>query len=212
MYILKMNTLLLPAIVFLLSFLVGSVPTAYLLVRRGTKKDLRVEGSGNIGTLNAFEVTRSKRIGVAVLLIDLAKGALPQLVLLIVHPGDVITEAAALLGVVLGHNYSPWIGWKGGRGLAPAAGASLLFAPLFIVLWCLYWLAAYWRTRDVHIANIAAILLSPFTVLVASEVFRYVRPHPMPDAVAFVTTLFLLSVLVMLRHLGPLATLLRSRR
>lgn len=201
-----------PALTLLISFLVGSIPTAYLLVRRGTKKDLRVEGSGNIGTLNAFEVTRSKKIGVAVLLIDLAKGALPQLLLLAFHPGDVLAEAAALLGVVLGHNYSPWIGWKGGRGLAPAAGASILFAPLFLVLWCLYWLAAYWRSRDVHVGNIAAILLSPLTVLAASEVFRYVRPHPMPDAVTFVSALFLLSTLVMLRHLGPLAALLNTRK
>ena len=202
-----------PILAFIAAFLLGSVPTAYLLVRKGTSKDLRVEGSGNIGTLNAYEVTRSKRIGVAVLLIDLAKGALPQLALRVLLPDVPYTAEAALLGVVAGHNYSPWIGWKGGRGLAPAAGASLLYAPVFLAAWLLYWLAAYAKSRDVHFANIAATVLSPLTVLLATDVFVLGRLPATPDTGVFILTLLLLSVLVMLRHAGPLRELLsRAKR
>ena len=205
-----MESILPPVFVAAASYLIGSFPTAYVLVRRGTRKDLRREGSGNIGTLNAFEVTRSKSIGAAVLLIDLVKGALPQLLLLAL-PGYAQWAGLALLGVVAGHNYSPWIGWKGGRGLAPAAGASALFAPMFLALWGLYWLAAFWRTRDVHFANIAATLFSPFTVLLAPQLFAYWRVHEGSDAVPFTLALFLLGGLVMLRHAGPLRDLMRRR-
>lgn len=213
MYIFGMDMMLTAIIAALIAFFIGSVPTAYLLVRRHHRKDIRKEGSGNVGTLNAYEVTRSKALGIAVLLLDLAKGALPLLLLLVLTDRNATpAAAAALVGVVAGHNYSPWIGWKGGRGLAPAAGAALLFSPLFIAVWCLFWLGAFWRTKNVHVGNIAATVLSPFVVLIVPAPFLAVSAFRSASALPLIVAFFLLAVLVMLRHLEPLRAMVPVNR
>jgi len=194
----------------LAAYLIGSFPTAYLLVRGKSGKDLRSEGSGNIGTLNAFEVTRSRRVGIAVLLIDLLKGALP---VAIVHltGGGFLLGSAALLGVVLGHNYSPWIGWKGGRGLAPAAGASCALNPLILAIWGLFWLAAYFRSRDVHFGNLAATVLMPFLILLLPELISQGNFLEAGSVYHVVVLGFVLATIVFLKHIQPLRDLIARR-
>ena len=199
-------------LVGLFSFLIGSFPTAYLIVRKRRGKDLRNEGSGNIGTLNAFEVTRSRRIGIVVLVVDLLKGALPVLLIAAFLSGDFVAAGTALCCVVLGHNYSPWIGWKGGRGLAPAAGATLAFNPLFLALWGLFWLAAFWKSRDVHFGNIAATVLSPFVVLLVQPTFGATSFFPIPSPYSLPSVFFILSALVFLKHIEPLKTLIAANK
>ncbi len=199
-------------LIALLSFLIGSFPTAYLIVRRRQGKDLRNEGSGNIGTLNAYEVTRSRSVGILVLVIDLCKGALPVLLVWTFFPKDFAGAATALCSVVLGHNYSPWIGWKGGRGLAPAAGATLALNPLFLALWGALWLAGFWKSKSVHFGNIAATILAPFVVLMAEPVFNATSTFPVPMQYSVFIVFFLLCVLVFLKHIEPLRKLVSSYR
>ncbi|MBN1446904.1 MAG: glycerol-3-phosphate acyltransferase [Bacteroidetes bacterium] len=196
----------------LLAFLVGSFPTAYILVRRKSGKDLRKEGSGNIGTLNAFEVTRSRVIGAGVLLIDLVKGAIPVFLVYSLL-GDVFLPAsAALIGTVLGHNYSPWIGWKGGRGLAPAAGATLVYNPLLLVIWVIFWLAAFAKTRNVHFGNISATLLSPLIVLLFPELLQSMSLFT-PASPSFLPAVaVMLFALIFLKHIDPFRQLIERYR
>ena len=191
----------------LLSFLTGSFPTAYLLVRKQSGKDLRTEGSGNVGTLNAFEVSRSRRIGATVLLIDLLKGAVPVLIVFLTLGDAFPAASAAMIGVVLGHNYSPWIGWRGGRGLAPAAGAALVFNPLLPAIWGVFWLAGFLKTRSVHFGNIAATLLSPFTVLLALEPVRAMNLFTPTELYMTPLVATVLFGLILIRHIDPLRQL-----
>lgn len=214
-----METIVLVTGIALSSFLIGSIPTAYLLVHFQHGKDLRREGSGNIGTLNAYEVSRSRRTGVMVLLIDALKGALPVAALHVfleaggTPPALAITAAgAALLGAVAGHNYSPWIGWKGGRGLATAAGASLLINPAFVGIWGVFWIAGFFKTRKVHFANIAATILLPFSVLIGQQAVTPLTLLPDPNGSGTVLIAFLMSLLVFLRHIEPLRAMLTSSR
>jgi glycerol-3-phosphate acyltransferase PlsY len=213
-----METIVLVTGVALASFLIGSIPTAYLLVHFQHGKDLRREGSGNIGTLNAYEVSRSRRTGVLVLLIDALKGALPVAALHFFLESDgasslsLSAAGAALLGAVAGHNYSPWIGWKGGRGLATAAGASLLINPAFVGIWGVFWIAGFFKTRKVHFANIAATVLLPFTVLIGEQAVTHVTLLPDPSGSGTVLIAFLMSLLVFLRHIEPLREMLSSSR
>nr|HMT10602.1 glycerol-3-phosphate acyltransferase [Ignavibacteria bacterium] len=71
-------------LVFVLCYIIGSFPTAYLLVKAAFGKDVTREGSGNVGTLNSFQVSKSKWVGVVVLLTDLFKGLLPVYIMLYV--------------------------------------------------------------------------------------------------------------------------------
>ncbi|MCZ7555805.1 MAG: glycerol-3-phosphate acyltransferase [Bacteroidia bacterium] len=205
-----MQSLLIYSVISTCAFIVGSFPTAYLLVRRHSGKDLRHEGSGNIGTLNAFEVSRSKRVGVLVLFIDVLKGFGATAIAGSVAADGYTASAIAMLAVVAGHNYSPWIGWKGGRGLAPAAGAAIAFNPLLLGLWILYWLLVFAKTRNVHIGNIAASVMTPATVLFTLDLFAGGMMHSPADTWWLLPPVLLLFALILIRHIEPLRTLLRT--
>jgi glycerol-3-phosphate acyltransferase PlsY len=190
------------------AFALGSFPTAYVLVRASHGSDLRKEGSGNIGALNAYEVSRSRKTGISVLLIDLLKGAIPVLAVKLLLGNDFVAGAVAMIAVVLGHNFSPWIGFKGGRGLSPAAGASLVFNPVFVLLWVALWLLTRLWSRDVHVGNIFATAMVPVVLFLApglcSQLSAFPPPYPMTTAVAGCALLAPIFV----KHLGPLRALL----
>jgi glycerol-3-phosphate acyltransferase PlsY len=122
-----------------IGWLLGSVPSAWLLVRWRTGKDLAGEGSGNVGTVNSLRVSRSRGLAACVLLFDLAKGAGAVLLARLLG-ADLGVELTAGALAVLGHSVNPWLTLKrgritGGKGLAPAAGVFLALAPLLVVVW-----------------------------------------------------------------------------
>ena len=107
------------------AFLLGSIPFGLLLVKMAGKGDVRAHGSGNIGATNVSRVG-GKGLGLLTLLLDAAKGFAP--VALAVHqdfPPDLC--AALALCAVAGHVFSPWLGFKGGKGVATAVGAALAY-------------------------------------------------------------------------------------
>jgi acyl phosphate:glycerol-3-phosphate acyltransferase len=196
----------------LAGFCIGSVPTAFLLIRRSTGKDLRREGSGNIGAMNAYEVSNSKKLGVLVLVIDLLKGAVPLIAVRAIFGDDFLAASVAMISLVLGHNYSPWIGFKGGRGLATAAGAGLIVQPALVIFWALLYSLSWLPSRNIHVGNIAATVLTPvalwFTPWIAealSFAFTATRCNIEITAAA-------LCFLILLRHAGPIKELIATMR
>lgn len=186
------------------SYLIGSFPSAYLLVKWKTHQDIRKMGSGNVGALNSYEVTRSKFVGLSVLMIDMAKGALAVGLTRIFFGDSYLFLGLACLFSVAGHNYPIWLGFKGGRGLATAAGAVLQVNWFFVVLWCLWWLITYLLTRHIHVGNIAAILVSPFCAALLSGLMVDFGLLEDSDKGLFIIFVFLLCALLFLRHLQPL--------
>ena len=102
------------------AFLIGSIPFGYLIGRFFYRTDIRSEGSGNIGAMNALR-TLGKGGGAAVLLLDALKGFFP--VLFAARLGAAYLPVLVAAAAVLGHCYSPWLGWKGGKGVATSFGA-----------------------------------------------------------------------------------------
>jgi glycerol-3-phosphate acyltransferase PlsY len=124
-----------------IGYLFGSFPTAYLLVKKIKGNDITKEGSGNVGTFNSYEASKSKKVAGLVLLIDLAKGFLSTLVLYLLFPGQFIYPALALLFAVLSHCYNPWIKFKGGSDIAykyavpkPESAATLLLVTASVLI------------------------------------------------------------------------------
>lgn len=152
-------------LVFVLCYIIGSFPTAYLLVKAASGKDVTREGSGNVGTLNSFQVSKSKWVGVVVLLTDLLKGLLPVYIMLYVMN---MQYSAAMLGacaLILGHNYPFWLKFKGGRGLATGAGIFMIVNYYILAGWMVVWAAVFAFKRDVLIANTAATFSLPLIVV-----------------------------------------------
>ena len=152
-------------IIVVLCYIIGSFPTAYLLVKYKTNKDLTKEGSGNVGTLNSFTVSKSKFIGIAVLLIDILKGILPVYFMMFIMPHPYQSVMLGACALILGHNYPVWLKFKGGRGLATGAGIFMVINYYIFIGWCIVWLLVFLVKRKVLIANTIATFLLPFYVL-----------------------------------------------
>lgn len=158
----------------LAGYLLGSIPTGYLVARaRGV--DIRSVGSGNIGATNVFRVL-GKPAGVFVLLADAAKGWLAARLLpvwvaawlnLDAPNGSSTLEWLMLAGgfaAVLGHNYTCWLRFKGGKGIATSAGVLLGWFPWAMWLALGVWLVTFAATRYVSVASILTAAGLPFIV------------------------------------------------
>ena len=149
---------------FVLSYLVGAFPTSLLAGKLTKGIDLREHGSRNLGATNVYRVLGWK-VAVPVALIDIAKGALPVLVFAPrVSPSLVV---ALLMGIaaILGHVYSVFVGFKGGKGVATGAGVMLALAPKALGISAVVWGLLVWLTGYVSVASIAGALILPVSML-----------------------------------------------
>jgi acyl phosphate:glycerol-3-phosphate acyltransferase len=197
----------------ILGYLIGSIPSAYLITKWRTGMDLRSEGSKNIGARNAFEVTGDKSIGSLVLVLDLLKGLLPVLGFEIAGCSDALVVLIPAL--VLGHCYPIWLRFHGGRGLATMAGALLLVNPIAIVFWLLVYSIANRLSKHVHFAIIMAcgaalllILVLPInileqTILAISGMNHAGRKFQFSVGVAL--------LIILSRHIEPFLELVRGK-
>jgi len=195
----------------LCGYSLGSIPTAFLLVRLLSGKDIRDHGSGNAGAFNAFEVTQSKHIGMVVGVLDGLKGFAAAFIAGKVMGAEFWLQATALFGVLLGHNYSVWLKFRGGRGLASAAGGVFAIGIGYMMVWCIAWFAAFKRTRDILKANLAAIFIAPFVVLVVPA--SWIQLVMMRDVSATDYRLFsfILSGILLLSHLDIIKELTKKQ-
>jgi len=150
----------------LISYLVGSIPFG-LLFSRMVGKDVRKEGSGNIGATNVNRVL-GKKLGILTLLCDVAKGFLPVFIASIMLPeGDNWELYIGLCGLaaVLGHMFSIYLGFKGGKGVATALGVFLFFSPWSIAIALVVFVAVVGISGFVSAGSLAAAALIPFCIL-----------------------------------------------
>lgn len=196
----------------ILFYLIGSIPTAYIIILKSTGKDITREGSGNVGALNSYEVTKSKWTGISVLVIDFLKGFIPAFFLLKAGGYSSETLLIPFILLIAGHNFSVWLKFKGGRGLATAAGLCVAVEPYALLIWCLLFLLSFGIYRKVHFGNIAATILLPLA-------FYLTKPFLMKFDGAMVNgfeIMFALvasvSLLILLKHIGPFMEMVRKAR
>jgi len=174
-------------------YLVGSVPFAHLLARR-RGIDLRKVGSGNVGAANVLR-TSGAREAILVMCLDAAKGAAAVLVVAALTTGPA-TPMAAGLASVIGHIYPAWLGFRGGKGVATAAGMFAVLAPLALAIASAVFVLAVWATRYISVGSIAGAIALAVSAA-ASEV---------PGAVAVGAGIA--ALIIVHRHRGNLARLM----
>jgi glycerol-3-phosphate acyltransferase PlsY len=157
------------AAVVLVSYLAGAIPFSYV-AGRFAGLDLRRQGSGNLGATNTFRFLGAK-IAVVVLIADIAKGFLPTFYApAMAASGPVGDQWAMLLAgfcAVLGHMFSPFVRFKGGKGIATTAGAFLAIAPAALLGAFSVWVIVMVATRIVSVASMAGALTLPLWVYVS---------------------------------------------
>ena len=147
-------------LIILISYLLGSIPFGYILVKLKLNKDIRTLGSGNIGATNVARVLDSRFYGRFVLLLDLLKGLLSVFIAGLFSNGNSLIIVLAGLFAILGHMFPIYIGFKGGKGVATGIGVflgvSFFYHNFFLVILAglILWLIMYKITGFVSIASI----------------------------------------------------------
>ncbi len=146
-------------------YLLGSIPTSYLAGRALFGIDLREHGSGNLGATNALRVL-GVGPGICVLAIDALKGwvAVALAASYTGRPTDALLPLAAGTAAVLGHVFPAWLGFKGGKGVATAAGVFAAAAPKALLVCLAVFTAVVYATRYVSAGSLAAALALPFSI------------------------------------------------
>jgi len=154
----------------LAAFLCGSIPFGLLLVKLAGKGDVRAHGSGNIGATNVSRVG-GKGLGIVTLLLDILKGFLP---VFLAKQAGLSLDLLSLLALtaVLGHVFTPWLKFQGGKGVATALGVILAVDAQLMVLPLATFAFALWLTRHVSLGSILAAATVPVQLYLMSRFAR----------------------------------------
>lgn len=145
-------------IALLVGYLIGSIPFGLIVTRLAGAGDVRQIGSGNIGATNVLRTGR-KGLAVATLIADLLKGGIPTWLAYQYFGPDMAVMAG--LGTVLGHCFPIWLKFKGGKGVATAAGVIFALTPLVLLGILLVFAVIVWSTRFVSLGSVVGAGLSP---------------------------------------------------
>jgi glycerol-3-phosphate acyltransferase PlsY len=162
----NMNPYLITAAV---SYLLGSIPFGYILVRIFTGEDVRTSGSGNIGATNVAR--KSPALGIATLLLDAAKGLAAVLLARAFFNGPhqpLIMTTAAFFAVV-GHLFPVWLKFRGGKGVATSLGAFILLTPKSMLCMVVLFLLIAVAFRYVSLGSLAVAIAFPILAWAFSE-------------------------------------------
>ena len=148
------------AVMLLLAYLIGATPTSYVVGKLGRGIDLREQGSKNLGATNVYRVL-GWAYAIPVALIDVAKGAIPVVILGPWANGPAWFTVALGLAAVVGHIFSPYVRFKGGKGVATAAGMFLALTPLAVAISIPIWIFTLWLSGYVSVASLSVAALFP---------------------------------------------------
>ena len=184
----------------LAAYVVGAIPTSLWVGRLFYRVDLRREGSGNLGATNAFRILGWKA-ALPVVAVDTLKGWAPAALFPLIGGGGVAGWAIAYgAASIIGHVFSVWVGFRGGKGVATSAGVFLALAPVGTGVALGVWIVAVWATGFVSLGSIAAALTLPTVLLVI--------PHGRGPLLLPVTAL--LAAFVLWTHRTNIGKLLRG--
>lgn len=152
---------------YIFSYLMGAVPTAYLIVKLAKGVDIRSYGSGNVGGSNLFYHVGKRWLPPLGIFDILVKGAVPVWIgqyVLGLEQSPLLLTVAPLLAVV-GHNWSPYLGFQGGRGVAVASGSLLAIAPLLLTAFVAVAVGGWFVTRASGVWVLISLLLLPLWMM-----------------------------------------------
>ena len=146
---------MMPLIALVVAYLVGGIPFGYLLVRWKTGEDVRAKGSGNIGATNVLRTT-GPVVGVATLLLDIAKGAFAVWLADKLSDGSLLWMSLAALAVMAGHAFPIFLKFQGGKAVASFIGAFLYLTPIPMIAVLIVFIVVVAATRQISMGSIVA--------------------------------------------------------
>lgn len=205
------------ATIIILSYLIGSIPTSIIISRAAKGIDIREHGSGNAGGTNVMRVLGWKH-GTLVILLDALKGVLAVVVVARLHYGSMPFENAtpfddftlvqiiAGISAVIGHIWTVFAGFKGGKGIATALGMLLMIVTVDMLIAIGVFLLVVTFSRYVSLGSLAGAVAVPLTLIVRENVFHV----DIPNYHTLLPFLILLSLLVIFTHRKNVVRLLNG--
>ena len=195
-------------IVVILSYLAGSIPTAIIVGKIVMKDDIRKHGSGNAGATNVFRVMGWKA-ALFVVLVDIGKGTLATLLISrigeeVVPLDHTMVQIVAGLAAIVGHIWTVFAGFRGGKGVGTAFGVLVALAPVASLVTLGVWLLLVITIRIVSVGSLAAGIVFPAVLFIQ----RFVLGSRIPDALLIMSVL--LGVLVFITHRSNIRRLMRG--
>ncbi|MCF7858194.1 MAG: glycerol-3-phosphate 1-O-acyltransferase PlsY [Candidatus Cloacimonetes bacterium] len=190
-------------IVLSAAYLLGSIPTSYIMGKIVKNIDIRNFGSGNVGATNAFRIMGVK-IGIATLLVDIGKGflAVKIVTFMISDPTNIMLIATGLIAI-LGHIFTIFLKFKGGKGVATSAGVFIALVPVPIAITLVVFIITVWISKFVSLGSILAAI----TLLVTELIVNINNSFADIEMLIFV---FIISLFIILRHKANIKRLLKG--
>ncbi len=202
-------------IICIVFYLIGSVPTAYLLIKYKYKKNIINEGSGNVGARNTFDITNSKLDGAIVLIADFLKGMIPVLWYLNYSGYDIRMVIFPSLFLLAGHNFSVWLKFKGGRGLATSAGIMVAVNFTLVILWLIFYFMLNKLIRNIHISTVIALILLPLSIVFLQDfILKFNNPvlRSVEDPFSFLFSFCsAVCIIILMKHVSPIMELIHKK-
>lgn len=197
-----------PLIVILVSYLIGSIPFGYLIVRGKVGDDIRQSGSGGTGATNVSR-RAGRAAGVLTLVLDALKGVVAVLVARALFPGvgpyaDWLAAVAGIAAIV-GHIFPVWLRFRGGKGVATGVGVFFVLAPVALLCAGVLFVAIVALTRYVSLGSIIAAVTIPLFVWLQA-----VFVEPVADLRPLLTAAITGAALILFAHRGNLGRLARG--
>lgn len=186
------------------AYLLASIPFGLLVGLAKSGIDVRTFGSGNVGATNVMR-TLGKKAGLIVLVLDMAKGALPVSIAIGAGAPPAMIGGTAL-AAVCGHVFSIYLGFRGGKGVATAIGAFLPIAPIPTLSMIAIFIGTLIWKHLVSLASVAAVTLFPLLLLLSNQVDWLPR---IADSIILSATA--VSILIVARHTGNIQRMLDGR-
>jgi len=181
----------------LLSYLCGAIPFGYIVAKLFKHVDIRTLGSGNPGATNVYRSV-SKPLGVLTLILDVLKGFVPVYLISFINPDFQWMVISVAFVTIIGHTFTIFLKFKGGKGVATACGAFLAINPLSVLICLGVFIIVLAIFKYVSAASIMAALMLPISLYLLNA---------LPEIVVFAG---MISILVIVRHISNIKRLLNG--
>ncbi|GAA3253828.1 Acyl-phosphate:glycerol-3-phosphate O-acyltransferase PlsY [Lactococcus lactis subsp. lactis] len=185
---------MLTIILLIASYLLGAIPFGLWIGKIFFKKNLHDYGSGNTGTTNTFRILGVKA-GISVFAFDLLKGTLATLLPLFFHINGVSPLIFGLLAVI-GHTFSIFDRFKGGKAVATSAGVVLGFSPFFLIYLLVIFILVLWLFSMISLSSVVAALFALLGILIFPSIGFILTSYDL----LFSIIIFVLAIIIILRH------------
>lgn len=200
-FLLNQNVLL-----YLSAYLLAAVPFGFILTKVFAGIDVRKEGSGNIGATNVLRVLKekaphlAKKLTIITFALDALKGAVVILIAMALGAEPAVLWAIAVLSV-LGHCFSPFLGFEGGKGVATGFGVLLVMQPLPALIAIVVWLVV---GKVLKISSLSS-LIGLVTLLIASHIL-----HPTIEGIATHTPIYIIAFIIFYKHIPNIIRVIKK--